>query len=170
VNEDEALIEYLRRSYTAIDGLWFMVVEEAHDFDHALALDERVWQIMPKIQARKAREVLDISGNSLGDLTTCFGLKLQADGHQFCIERSDDEVRFIITRCQWRELLRKSGREHLEQRISTVIWPAELAGWCSEFGDEFEFEYIDETGPAEEYRIIFRRPRSTSASGHHRRG
>jgi len=156
VNEDEALIQYLRRSYTATDGLWFMIVEQAHDFEHALALDEQVWQIMPKIQARKAREVLDITGNSLDDLIACFTLKLQADGHQFHIERSDNEVQFIITRCKWRELLRKSGREHLEERISSVIWPAELHGWCSEFDDELEFEYIDETGPDEEYRIVFR--------------
>jgi len=162
VNEDQALIEYLRRSYTATDGLWFMIVEQAHDFDHALALDEQVWQIMPKLQARKAREVLDISGNSLDDLTACFTLKLEADGHQFHIERSDSEVQFIITRCKWRELLRKSGREHLEQRISHVIWPAELAGWCSEFGDEFEFEYIAEACLDEEYRILFRLIERTS--------
>jgi len=159
VNEDQALIEYLRRSYTATDGLWFMVVEQAHDFEHALSLDEQVWQIMPKIQARKARELLDIAANSLDDLIACFTLKLQADGHQFHIERSDNEVRFIITHCKWRELLRKSGREHLEQRISNVIWPAELAGWCSEFGDEFEFEYVDTASGEEQYRIVFRQRR-----------
>ncbi len=62
MHENQALVEYLRRSYTAVDGLWFVMVEEAHDFDHALALDERVWQILPKIQARKAREVLGITG------------------------------------------------------------------------------------------------------------
>lgn len=157
MSKDEALIEYLRRSYTATDGLWFMIVEEAHDFDHALALDEQVWQIMPKLQARKSREVLDISGNSLDDLIACFTLKLQADGHQFEIEQAEDQVQFIITHCKWRELLRKSGRQHLEERISNVIWPAELAGWCSEFRDEFEFKYIGEARPAEDYRIVFRR-------------
>ncbi len=168
MNQDEALIEYLHRSYTATDGLWFMIVEQAHDFEHALALDElaldeRVWQIMPKIQARKAREVLGISGNSLDDLIACFTLKLQADGHQFHIEHTDSEVQFIITRCKWRELMRKSGRQHIEQRVSSVIWPAELAGWCSEFDDEFEFEYIDETGPDEDYRILFRCAEKTPA-------
>jgi len=170
VNEHQALIQYLRRSYTATDGLWFMIVEQAHDFEHALALDEQVWQIMPKIQARKAREVLDISGNSLDDLIACFTLKLQADGHQFDIERGDNQVQFIITRCKWRELLHKSGREHLEERISNVIWPAELRAWCREFGDKFDFEYIDEARPDEEYRIVFRHTGKTSAAQHQRRG
>ncbi len=157
MSKDQALIEYLRRSYTAVDGLWFVMVEEAHDFDHALALDERVWQILPKIQARKAREVLGITGNSLAELTACFRLKLEADGHMFRVDEVPDGVVFVVTRCQWRELLRASGREHLEERISSVIWPTELAGWCAEFGDEFEFEYLDEIGEDEEYRIIFRR-------------
>ena len=58
-----------------------------------------------------------------------------------------------------RELLHKSGREHLEQHISDVIWPAELAGWCSEFGDEFEFKYVDTASSVEQYRIIFRQLR-----------
>ena len=157
MNEGEALIEYLRRSYTATDGLWFMIVEQAHDFEHALALDEQVWQIMPKVQARKSREVLEIAGNSLDDLTACFRLKLEADGHQFSVEQAEDQVQFIITRCKWRELRRKSGREHLEERISNVIWPAELAGWCQEFGDEFAFEYVDTPDDEAEYRILFRR-------------
>jgi len=159
VNEDQSLIEYLRRSYTAIDGLWFMIVEQAHDFEHALALDEQVWQIMPKLQARKSREVLGITGNSLADLIACFRLKLEGDGHQFHIERSENEVRFIITRCKWRELLHKSGREHLEERISNVIWPAELRVWCSEFGDKFDFKYVDTASSGEQYRIIFRQRR-----------
>jgi len=89
-------------------------------------------------------------------LTACFSLKLEADGHTFHIEELPDGVVFVVTRCQWRELLRASGREHLEERISSVIWPAELAGWCGEFDSEFEFEYLDESGEAEEYRIIFR--------------
>ncbi len=156
MNQDKALVEYLRRSYTAVDGLWFVTVEEAHGFEHALALDEKVWQIVPKIQARKAREVLGITGNSIADLTACFSLKLRADGHLFRVDEVPDGVVFVVTHCQWRELLRKSGREHLEKQISSVIWPAELAEWCREFGDEFEFDYVDGIDENEEYRIVFR--------------
>jgi len=159
LSTDRRLVEYLRRSYTAVDGLWFMIVEQAHDFDHALDLDEQVWQIMPKLQARKAREVLDISGNSLEDLIACFTLKLQADGHQFRVEQEPGEVQFIITCCRWRELLRRSRREHLEQRISNIIWPAELRGWCSEFDDQFNFEYGEAASTTEQYRLIFRQRR-----------
>ena len=111
MNKDQVLVEYLRRSYTAADGLWFMIVEEAHDFEHALALDEKVWQILPKIQVRKAREVLGITGNSLADLTACFSLKLRADGHLF---RVDGSARRCGVRChplQGRQTTARSLRE-----------------------------------------------------------
>lgn len=44
--------EYFRRSYRAVDGLWFMMIEKKHGFDEALELDEAVWRVLPKIQAR----------------------------------------------------------------------------------------------------------------------
>jgi len=49
---DKQIVEYFKRSYTAVDGLWFMKVEEIYGFDTALDIDEEVWKVMPKIQAR----------------------------------------------------------------------------------------------------------------------
>ena len=45
----EQVVEYLRRSYQAVDGLWFMKVEEALGFEAALEADRRVWEILAKI-------------------------------------------------------------------------------------------------------------------------
>ena len=52
---EEQKTEYFRRSYTAVDGLWFMKVEERMGFEQALQIDEAVWRILPKIQARALR-------------------------------------------------------------------------------------------------------------------
>jgi len=158
VDEDKALVEYLRRSYTAVDGLWFMIVEEAYGFEQALALDEKIWQILPKIQARKAREVLGITGNSLADLAACFSLKLRADGHEFILQQRADSLEFTIHRCAWLELLRASGREHLAEQISGRICPTECRVWCEEFGGEFEFEIPQSLCHGDEVcQIVFRR-------------
>jgi hypothetical protein len=138
--DNEAVIAYLRRSYQAVDGLWFMKVEEADGFDRALALDERVWRVLAKIQARKARELLGTTGSASADLAACFGLKLTADGHEFEAEVGDDGVCITITRCPWEDLLRKSDRRHLACAVATVICPTEGKAWCEEFGGEFEFE------------------------------
>lgn len=136
----EALSEYLRRSYHAVDGLWFMMVEEEFDFDRALDLDERVWRVLAKIQARKARELLQCAGNEPEDLLRCFSLKLTADGHQFDAQIDEDHVTFRIARCPWQDLLNKSDRQHLASLVSKRICPAEGEAWCREFGERYAFE------------------------------
>jgi hypothetical protein len=137
--EERLLVEYLRRSYHAVDGLWFLKVEERHDFDLALELDQQVWAVLAKIQARKARELTGCTGNTPSDLARCFGLKLTADGHEFECETGPDGVRFVVRRCPWLQLLRKSGRQELSERVSQTICPTEGRVWCSEFGDRYEF-------------------------------
>ncbi len=47
---DQQAAEYFHRSFTAVDGLWFMKVEEKHGFDAALEIDNEVWKVLPKIQ------------------------------------------------------------------------------------------------------------------------
>ncbi|NLE90228.1 MAG: hypothetical protein GX602_04765, partial [Dehalococcoidales bacterium] len=49
---DRQISQYLQRSYEAVDGLWFMKVEEKLGFDTALEIDGEVWKVLPKIQAR----------------------------------------------------------------------------------------------------------------------
>jgi hypothetical protein len=137
--DPKLLVDYLRRSYHAVDGLWFVMTEEEHGFDHALEIDRRVWSVVAKIQARKARELLGANTNSPDDLAQCFTLKLTADGHIFRLETHPDEVRFVVTQCPWLELLRKSGRQHLTDRISQTICPTEGNAWAAEFGGEYDF-------------------------------
>lgn len=131
---DEDLVAFLRRAYQAVDGLWFMMAEEAHGLDEALRLDERVWETLAKVQARKARELLAAPGNTTEELARCFALKLTADGHDFECEVSGGGVRFTIGRCPWYELLCKSGRQPLAEEIALRICPTEARVWCAEFG------------------------------------
>jgi hypothetical protein len=138
-SDDLILVDYLRRAYHAVDGLWFMKVEQAHDFAHALELDRQVWQVLAKIQARKARELLGCTGDGAEELARCFSLKLMADGHRFAVAVTDDGVRFTIQACPWLELLRKSGREQLAARIARTICPIEGEAWCAEFAGEYRF-------------------------------
>ena len=153
----ETITGFLRRSYHAVDGLWFMKAEEMLGFDQALELDRRVWAVMAKIQARKARELLGATGNTLEELARCFALKLTAEGHVFTTDADAGGIHFRITRCPWMELLRKSDRQHLAQKISSVICGTEGVTWCAEFGGEYEFEIpsgpCPSSGPCE---LVFR--------------
>ena len=55
--QDKVLVEYLRRSYFAVDGLWFMMLEDELSFEKALEMDVKVWGVVPKIQARTQLQI-----------------------------------------------------------------------------------------------------------------
>ncbi len=140
VFDDATLVEMLRRSYVACDGLWFVKAEEAHDLATAFDLDERVWEVMPKIQARKARELLSIEGGGLAELGQCFALKLASEGHEFeVLGPADGELVVQVTRCQWRAVLERAGRGHLGREIAHRVCANEGAAWAREFSDEISF-------------------------------
>jgi len=159
MEDDEGkLVEMLRRSYLAVDGLWFMMAEEMLGFDQALELDERVWQVMPKIQARKTRELLGVAGSSLPSLAQCLSLKLCAEGHRFEVVRNrPDELEIAISDCPWLKLLERSDRCHLAETIARSICVGEARGWSAEFSDDISFELASSMcGGDESCRFLFR--------------
>jgi len=135
----DQIIEYLHRSYTAVDGLWFMKVEEEFDFATALRIDEKVWQVLPKIQARQLKSLTGLSAG-MEALFQCFTRKLQIDGLVFSAAREKDGFPLQITECPWLALLRKAGREHLAGQIGDKICRAEYTTWAAEFGMEIRYE------------------------------
>jgi hypothetical protein len=133
-------IEFLRRSYTAIDGLWFLKIEEKHGFEAALEIDKEVWKVFPKVQARLLKSM---TGQDSGPdaLLDCYTARLALEGFAFHTEKSADGVEVIIEKCPWHEIMVKSGREKLSGRIGDVICQTECEAWAKEFGDlEFESE------------------------------
>ena len=132
--DDRVVAEYLRRSYFAADGLWFMKVEERLGFDEALRLDVEVWSILAKIQARKARELLGVEGGSLADLVEALRLRFTAEGYSFTVAgETPEHAEIEISGCPWVELLRKSGRQELAARVADAICPTDLGAWAREF-------------------------------------
>ncbi len=136
---DRLLAEFLQRSYTAVDGLWCVKLEETQGFDAALELDRQVWEIMAKIQARKARELLGITGDSPAELARCFGLKLRADGHDYDLSLDEETVRMSVRHCAWLEAMERSGREELAAHIGNIVCVAEGQMWAREFGGRYVF-------------------------------
>lgn len=135
---DKEAAAYFRRSYTAVDGLWFMKAEEMLGFEAALQLDWQVWQIMPKIQARFIKAALK-GGDGLEAFSTCLEEKLSLEGFQFDINRYTTEnegvLEIKVTRCPWHDIMIKSGRGNLSEKISRLICTTENSVWALEFGD-----------------------------------
>jgi len=157
---DAQIADFLRRSYFVVDGLWFVKIEERRGFEEAMALDEAVWDVMSKVQARKARALLGIEGGSVEDLARAFQLKLAAEGHGFDIEVSAREAVLTVRLCPWYEILKSSGRTGIAELIADRICKREFGGWAKEFGRTievaFEGRLCVESDQCETCRIVFR--------------
>jgi hypothetical protein len=138
---DDQKIQYLRRSYSAVDGLWFMKIEENYGFDKALSIDNEVWKIMPKIQARFLKSVYGLD-KGIQALKVCFTEKLSLDGFMFQAEsdHQNNGFRVIITKCPWYDSMVKSGRENKACQVGSHICNAEYSAWAREFGENISFE------------------------------
>jgi len=138
---DKQIAEFCHRSYTAVDGLWFMKVEEKYGFDVALEIDNEVWKVLPKIQARMLKSIGKME-NGMEALFECFTTKLTLDNFTFKTERTGNNggFRVIIDRCPWRDVMIKSGRENLSGKVGTRICNTEYSVWASEFDDNIRVE------------------------------
>ena len=136
---DDQKIEFLRRSYTAIDGLWFLKIEEKYGFEAALEIDREVWKVFPKVQARLLKSLTG-KDSGLAALVDCYTARLTLENFTFHTEKSAEGVKVIIDKCPWHEIMVKSGREKLSGRIGDVICQTECETWASEFGEDLRFE------------------------------
>ncbi|MGW8223617.1 MAG: DUF6125 family protein [Syntrophobacteria bacterium] len=155
---EKQISEYYKRSYTAVDGLWFMKVEERYGFDTALDIDDEVWQVMPKIQARKLKSMGNLT-DGLDVLRECLTTKLTLDGFAFETEQGADgrSLKITLSECPWHNIMIKSGREQLSEKVGTRICTTEYQVWAAEFGDDIKFELGDQIcGGLECCMLIFK--------------
>lgn len=133
---DKQIREYFHKSYTAVDGLWFMKVEEMYGFEAALQLDEEVWKVLPKIQARMLKAMIG-SDNDMVGLRQAVLTRLTLEGFEFEADEISDHngIKICVKRCPWHDLLLKSGREGLSERVGDLICGREHSVFASEFGD-----------------------------------
>ena len=133
------VVDYYHRCYKAVDGLWFMKVEEKYGFDSALEVDDDVWKVMPKIQARMIKSFLGLES---GPDALLEGLvaKLDLDEFKFSSEKTKNGFRINDTDCPWQNLMIKSVREHLCESVGKTVCNTEYSVWVSELAPEMKFE------------------------------
>lgn len=152
---DRQIIEYWHRSYRTVDGLWFVKVEDRYGFDTALDIDNEVWTVFPKIQARMMREMGGLEKGMRG-LYEAVVTKLNLEGFAFeaeeIAEGSGFEIR--ISDCPWHSIMIQSGRKELSGKVGTLICNTEYSVWASEFGADIRFELGDQLCEGDKTCII----------------
>jgi len=97
-----------------------MKVEEKIGFDAALDLDNEVWKVMPKIQARMIKSMLKLNNGS-DALFKGLTAKLELEGFKFKAEKNKNGFRITIKDCPWHNLMVKSGRKKLSGIVGTLF-------------------------------------------------
>ena len=140
---DKDITRYFHRSFSAVDGLWFMKIEEKYGFDTALDIDREVWKIIPKIQARMLQK-LSTQKKGMEALFEAIETKLTLEDYTFDIEKNAEGTQFIVSirECPWYNLMDKSDRKHLAKKVGETICTVEFATWASEFSDTIQFELV----------------------------
>jgi hypothetical protein len=135
---NKQIIEYFHRSYKTTDGLWFMKIEEKYGFNAALEMDKEVWKVMPKIQARMIKSMLE-KGEGEVALLESLTAKLSLEGFKFKVEQRENGFQIQISDCPWHNLMVKSGREKHSAKVGTTICNVEYSVWTSEFDENIQF-------------------------------
>jgi hypothetical protein len=134
------IAEYFKRSFFAIDGLWFLMVEKESSFERALDIDEKAWEIMPKIQSKKLRELYNINGESLKDLIQALKIKLEIEGYNFKIEDVNTNlINILIHNCPWYTIMKNAKRESFAGKVGERICTIEYQGWADTFNEKIKF-------------------------------
>lgn len=91
------------RNLWAADGLYFLGIEERSGTDVATAIDANVWAVMGKIEARKLKVFLGITGNDIATMMhalqyTTWALDLE--DKEIIIEKDHALIRNVTCRVQ----------------------------------------------------------------------
>ncbi|MDD3717151.1 MAG: DUF6125 family protein [Actinomycetota bacterium] len=113
---EEQMQELRLGALTAIDGLWFMAVEEKYGFDTALELDLEVWKNYGRVLLKRISRMLGLAMDpeepiDLATVNLLMETVCHVDGTQCGGEVGDGEIVFRVHRCSWWDNLSRSGRE-----------------------------------------------------------
>ncbi|HEY7677253.1 MAG TPA: DUF6125 family protein [Candidatus Methylomirabilis sp.] len=113
LTQDE-LDDLLEKAFTAVDGLWFLGVEEAAGFETAMAIDIRVWARFAETVARRLKKMWGIENPTREQALRIVDI-IYALGHLEVETRQEAPGRYLAEApsCPWWENLRRAGREKI---------------------------------------------------------
>jgi len=99
---DDFIFMHLRNLW-AVDGLYFLGIEEDFSTEAATEIDRRVWEVMGKIEARKLKEFFGITGNDIGSMMKALQYSswaLDLEDKEVVVEKDHAVIRNVKCRVQ----------------------------------------------------------------------
>jgi hypothetical protein len=108
------LDELLEKAFTAVDGLWFLGVEEAVGFEQAMAIDIKVWARFAETVARRLKKMWGIERATREQALRIVDI-IYALGHLEVETTQEAPGRYLADTpsCPWWENLKRAGREKI---------------------------------------------------------
>lgn len=119
------------RNMWAVDGLYYLGIEEKYGTDIATEIDRKVWETMGKIEARRLKELLRIKGNDLPSMLKALqysGWALDLEDKEIIIDSEKGIIRNV--KCRVQNTRKKKGLN--EFGCKPVRW-----GFLKSFANEF---------------------------------
>jgi len=91
------------RDMWAVDGLYYLGIEERYGTGSATDIDEKVWEVMGKIEARKIKELFNIEGADIPSLMKALsysGWALDLEDKEIIVEKDKGIIRNTACRVQ----------------------------------------------------------------------
>lgn len=139
----DKLAEYIfmhLRDMWAVDGLYYLGIEEAFGTDAATEIDRKVWEVMGKIEARRIRKLFEITGDDIPSMIQA----LRYSGWALDLEDKEIEVtpdRAIIrnTKCRVQNTRLQKG---LPEFGCKPVRRGFLQSFATEFNPKIEVKCI----------------------------
>jgi len=120
------------RNMWAVDGLYFLGIEEEMNTETATEIDRKVWEVMGKIEAKRIKKLFDIKGNDIPTVMNALrysGWTLDLEDKEVIIKKDRGIIRNVKCRVQNTRL--KKGLK--EFGCKPVRW-----GFLKSFAHEFD--------------------------------
>ncbi len=113
LSQDE-LDELLEKAFTAVDGLWFLGVEEAVGFEKAMEIDIKVWARFSETIAKRLKKMWGIEKPTREQALRILDI-IYALGHLQVETTAEAPGRYLADTpsCPWWENLKRAGREKI---------------------------------------------------------
>jgi len=91
------------RNLWAVDGLYFLGIEQVSGTEAATRIDQNVWEVMGKIEAKKLKEFLNITGEDISSMMTALQYSswaLDLEDKEVTIKKDHAVIRNVRCRVQ----------------------------------------------------------------------
>lgn len=127
----EQLMKHFGQVGQILDGLWFLEIEKKFGFEVAYEIDEIVWKVFARKEAKKIQNLLGLAHVGFEDLPTILRYLIFNQSLDFEIKNTSNPsrlqqiIQFDVNKCKTYEGMRKVGRS--DEQIAKICYGIEIA-------------------------------------------